>query len=574
MNLVTADREVASVQVLGEASAADWDDALGIVTKLMPDGGEIWALTGDDDQVVSLEPGGSWAVVASVPGERVLDATAQLLLLERPEAICAVSGGLEQATLRLPDCAADEVSILGAVLREGRVAVTVQCFTARTGAWRYGLADGRLDGTLGWLIPPESALLHWPQSVAFDSGGALLIADTGYQQAVRVCADGRICWTFGQPGRPGSADGQLRSPRGCAEDGDGVVIADSMNRRVLRVGPDGKVRAAIGAANGGPELRTPTSVLARGGDVVVADAGTGTVCRLDPAGRRVQTWGAAGARTGPLSHPRTACHLGDGTVLVADTNNHRLVVLAGDGEPLREIGNSLFDWPRAACRLGGGQIAVADSFHHRVAVLDERGELADSLERVTWAGQDYHLRGPQYLQAADGGLLLVDSGLAAVMLTDLSGKVRWQYGLDAPGTLADPHCADLTGAGEVVIADSARQRVIVVGPEGQLTSEWTSAAVGWGYPRAVLVCEDAILVGDDYGLIYVLRGGRPEVVRPRVRSAIAQRLGGVRHLSASGGELLVTDYEHHRVVAYRLTDLLASPARRIPPASDGGLSGR
>jgi hypothetical protein len=91
-----------------------------------------------------------------------------------------------------------------------------------------------------------------------------------------------------------------------------------------------------------------------------------------------------------LYHQHNPQWLGDGAVLVADSENHRVVELhrteSGDWEPvwvLEGAGGQKFDWPRDADRLPNGNTLITDTRNARLLEVNESG-------RVVWERQfDY-----------------------------------------------------------------------------------------------------------------------------------------------------------------------------------------
>ncbi|WP_439028556.1 outer membrane protein assembly factor BamB family protein [Haloarchaeobius sp. DT45] len=82
---------------------------------------------------------------------------------------------------------------------------------------------------------------------------------------------------------------------------------------------------------------------------------------------------------GPLYEQHNPDRLGDGSLLVADSEHDRIVEFDADGRVTWEAGGSgLFDWPRDGDRLPNGHTLVTDSYNDRVVELDENGE-------VVWA---------------------------------------------------------------------------------------------------------------------------------------------------------------------------------------------
>ncbi len=253
----------------------------------------------------------------------------------------------------------------------------------------YTVAGTGTAGYTGDGGPAASATLDGPQGVTVDSAGNLVIADTG-NSAIRVVAAGTGTFygqsmtagdiytiagtgTAGYTGDGGpAASAQVNVPGGVAVDGSGnLLIADSGNSaiRVVAAGTgsfygqpmtagDIYTIAGTGAAgytgDGNPavhaELHGPQALTADGsGNVVVADtgnnrvrviaAGTGTFYGTHMTAGDIYTV-AGGSPTGlvgdggPAAATRLSLPYGvavdtDGNVVIADTGNNRIRVVAG-----------------------------------------------------------------------------------------------------------------------------------------------------------------------------------------------------------------------------------------------------
>jgi sugar lactone lactonase YvrE len=151
------------------------------------------------------------------------------------------------------------------------------------------VAGNGFRGCSGDAGPATNAKLCYPQNVAVDAFGNLLIADTGTNVIREVGTDGIITTVAGN-GRGGySGDGgaatsaELSGPSGVAVDAFGnLFIADTSNERLRKVGTDGIITTVAGNGKGGyagdkgaatkAEMYGPSSVTVdASGNLFIAD---------------------------------------------------------------------------------------------------------------------------------------------------------------------------------------------------------------------------------------------------------------------------------------------------------------
>lgn len=193
--------------------------------------------------------------------------------------------------------------------------------------------------------------LATPSAIALDADGNLVVANTGAHTIVRVdVTSKRVMVIAGAPGVSGAADGagnaaRFNAPVGLAVAADGAIfVADTYNDCIRRIAPDGQVRTLAGASEPG-----------------FAD-GTGAAARFDtPCGLAIAA---------------------DGSLLVADTGNHRIrrvtmdgvvTTVAGTGEPTRHDGAPLaaaFNEPMAIAVRDRESFYVADAANPGVRLCE------------------------------------------------------------------------------------------------------------------------------------------------------------------------------------------------------------
>jgi sugar lactone lactonase YvrE len=154
---------------------------------------------------------------------------------------------------------------------------TVRRIDAATGEITTVVGTGE-EGYTGDGGPATEATLHLPTSLGFDAQGRLLIADTFNHVVRRINSDGTIQTVAGTGAEGFSGDGgkateaHLSQPSDLAVDSGGnIILSDSGNSRLRRIDAQGNITtiARSSAAQG--------IAVAPDGSIYVADTGASRV---------------------------------------------------------------------------------------------------------------------------------------------------------------------------------------------------------------------------------------------------------------------------------------------------------
>lgn len=245
----------------------------------------------------------------------------------------------------------------------------------------FGVAvddDGRIffsNGTGNSIhqINPDGSLntitseLDMPSAIAFAPDGSLVVANTGAHTIVRVDVNtGRVNLIAGIAGESGYVDGdsgqaRFNAPVGVAVGENGVVfVADTYNDCIRAIGEDGRVRTIAGRNDpgfrdgAGSEARfdTPCGVAVNDdGSLLVADTANHRIRRVTPDGD-VTTIAGTGEATGRNGKPLEAAFNRPISIAV---RRDRLIFIADAGESsVRVLNLSEQQEQRSVTTLAGG----------------------------------------------------------------------------------------------------------------------------------------------------------------------------------------------------------------------------
>ena len=231
----------------------------------------------------------------------------------------------------------------------------------------------------------------------------------------------------GEWGKDGNGPGEFSSPIGVAVAPDGsVLVSDYDQDRVQKFTPEGRFILSFGGSGKGPgQFNAPAGVATdKTGNIYVADFYNHRMEKFRSDGSFVAAFGHPGRMgAGAVHYPTDMTVLRDGNLLVADAYNYELQWFDPDGKSLKRIGYHLFWlWPRLVSSNGGfkvptsvaegpdGLLHVADSGNHRVMMLTARGE------RITdWViqGADPNIFSPEHIAVSPDGSTVYATDLQA-----------------------------------------------------------------------------------------------------------------------------------------------------------------
>ncbi|MGW7712198.1 NHL domain-containing protein [Streptomyces sp. wa1063] len=336
----------------------------------------------------------------------------------------------------------------------------------------------------------SSAQLKNPYGIAVDSTGTLYFSDLSNHRVRKITTDGKISTVAGTGAAGYAGDGgsaataQLNCPREVAVDRTGTVyVADSANNRIRKITADGKISTVAGtgaAGSGGDNGRAASAQLNKPYGVAVDSTGAlyiaefgGHRIRRVAADGKITTFagtGAAGsagdggpAGSAQLNAPYAVAVDRDDAVYIADSVNHRVRRVAGDGKisTVAGTGTAGFagdDGPATAAKLNKpygivvdttGTLYISEYGNHRVRRVAGDGKISTvaGTGAAGFAGDD----GPATAAKLNGPLGLAVDCVDTLYITDyLNNRIR---------KIASERMAGLPESGTVVSWANVRSRL-------------------------------------------------------------------------------------------------------------------
>lgn len=363
--------------------------------------------------------------------------------------------------------------------------------------------------------------------VQTDSLGNVYLVDMYSSHVAVFKADGSFLRNIGQQWTSGQANDLLNNPEGIAIDSaNRTYVADSGNCRIQVFQPNGDYLATLGETGicGGESYHFGGSLRHMdiyGNQLYVADASNHRVEIFDitnpavsmPLVATIGESGVSGNDSGHLNWP-TGVAVDGGKIYIADMHNERVQIfnqstrayiktLTGAGA------GDTYLYPSDVDTDASGNLYVADNGNARVVQYDSSQAYTRTygVKGVPYLTDASHFNRPSGVAVGpQGNIYLVENWGCRLVVLDKNGSPINTFGepgvcqndnthLSAPeGVAVNP------GTGEVYVADSANDRIMIFSATGAYLRTQGSSGSGnlqFSYPKAVAFGSNgAIYVAD------------------------------------------------------------------------------
>lgn len=187
--------------------------------------------------------------------------------------------------------------------------------------------------------------------------------------------------------------------------------------------------------------------------------------------------------TGLLARPHGASRGDDGLIYIADSGNHRIVVMDAQGNVVRTLGSfglapqeNALNEPWDVAVSPNGNVYIADTWNHRVVQYDADGEYVRS-----WGFEGPNLPdsdafwGPRGIAVdGQGNVYVSDTGNKRISVFDGEGNYLRQIATGGvlDGQIDEPAGLAFGPDGLLYVADTWNQRIDVFTPDGGFVRSW------------------------------------------------------------------------------------------------------
>lgn len=227
--------------------------------------------------------------------------------------------------------------------------------------------------------------------------------------------------------------------------------------------------AGIGSEAEAPDrsLVRPQSGMVSGSRIYVTDVGRGAVFVFEKSTGELFIWDQADRGSSFIS-PIGITMGSDGSILVADSELHRVVRLSADGKTLGSFGEGMLTRPTGIVRDAvNKRIYVVDTRDHDIKMFDDDGSLIDIIgQRGDGPGE---FNAPTHIALSGNRLYVTDTLNARIQVMGLEGEplsVIGKRGLYL-GNLTRPKGVAIDADDNIYVVESYYDHLLVFDKDGE-----------------------------------------------------------------------------------------------------------
>jgi len=289
----------------------------------------------------------------------------------------------------------------------------------------------------------NEANFKFPQGIAIRADETIIVADKDNNKIRGIDPDGNV-YTIAGTGEYGDKDGSVNEatlsyPQGITIRDDGtIIVAGSYTDKIRAIDLDGNVFTIVGTQEEEGDksmvFRPQGMAVRDDGTIIISDVNNNKIRGIDLDGNvfTIAGTGEEGDKDGPgneatFNYPEGIAIKGDGTIIVADTYNHKIrgidldgnvFTIAGTGER-RVIGDkdgpgneATFRYPQGVAIRDDGTIIVADTSNNKIRGIDPNGNVytiagTEEQEDKDGPGNEATFNWPQGIAIKNDGIIIV-----------------------------------------------------------------------------------------------------------------------------------------------------------------------
>lgn len=394
--------------------------------------------------------------------------------------------------------------------------------------------DGNPAGSFG-AKGSEPGTLKNPRSVAVGADGRVYVADTGNDRIQVFTKEGILLFAFGGNTTVKKEQGLFSGPSKVALDpSDNIYVLDEGNERIQKFDSSAKfVREYT--------LLGEDFAVDQYGFLYVLDPGAGKVVEQDGTGNILGKFGSSGKGTGQFKKPAGVSVGADGSIIVADTGNARVMrvellnKLKTNPLPSNTATKLSVSGPSRKLPYPAGQIAVHgddEIYAHlptqgQFVLLDREGKEKKRFGKSKGKTPDVTRGTDGFAVSPKLGIYVSDTPNNRIQKFTLDGQWKANFlestgmfdSKSKEGRARTPRGIAINEDGSIYVANSGNARVDAVSPEGVFL-------FGFGPSVGPYTMEEPVSVAwDKAGFVYLADRGLKRVFKTEPSGAFITAFG-------------------------------------------------